>query len=220
MGDTAERRSGGYGPRLKTPNANSAWRISRGSGVLADEFVSIVDIRIASFPTPLRVPASPGRGGRNGICRTTRLRFTVSSFPRRFLLMPPASRPPAVDRLIQRLQWDDLDVAYLRRLVEIARDEDLAGLGLRRRPARTGDLSTACVSGPPRHSAAALVARESLVACGLGLVPLVLSVYGGRVAAQFRVRDGAAVSPGGLLATLHGDPRVLLAAERTLLNFL
>jgi nicotinate-nucleotide pyrophosphorylase (carboxylating) len=134
--------------------------------------------------------------------------------------MPSASRPPSAERLIQRLQWDDLDVAYLRRLVEIARDEDLAGLGLRRRPARTGDLSTASVSGPPRHCAAALVAREPLVVCGLGLVPLVLAVYGGRVAAQFRVRDGAAVSPGGVLATLEGDPRVLLAAERILLNFL
>jgi nicotinate-nucleotide pyrophosphorylase (carboxylating) len=134
--------------------------------------------------------------------------------------MPSSPQPPSAEKLIQRLEWDDLDVAYLRRLVEIARDEDLAGLGLRRRPVRTGDLSTACVSGPPRHSAAALVARESLIACGLGLVPLILTAYGGRVAAQFSVRDGAAVPAGGVLATLHGDPRVLLAAERILLNFL
>jgi len=134
--------------------------------------------------------------------------------------MPPASRPSSAERLLQRLQWDDLDVASLRRLVELARDEDLAGLGLRRRPVRAGDLSTACVSGPPRHSTAVLAAREPLIACGLGLVPLVLSAFGGRVAAQFSARDGAAVAPGGVLATLHGEPRVLLAAERTLLNFL
>ena len=51
-------------------------------------------------------------------------------------------------------------------------------------------------------------------------MPLVLSVYGGRVTAQFSVRDGAAVPAGRVLATLHGDPRVLLAAERILLNFL
>jgi nicotinate-nucleotide pyrophosphorylase (carboxylating) len=134
--------------------------------------------------------------------------------------MPSAPRPTSSDKLIQRLEWDDLDVVYLRRLVEIARDEDLAGLGLRRRPARTGDLSTACVSGSPRQSTAALVAREPLIACGLGLVPLVLAAFGGRVAAQTSVRDGAAVPPDGVLATLHGDPRVLLAAERVLLNFL
>jgi nicotinate-nucleotide pyrophosphorylase (carboxylating) len=134
--------------------------------------------------------------------------------------MPPAPRLPAADQLIQRLQWDDLDPAYLRRLAEIAREEDLAGLGLRLRPARTGDFSTASISGAPRPGSAVLVARESLVACGLPLVPLILSVFGGRVSTQPGTRDGASVPAGGLLATLHGDPRVLLAAERTILNFL
>ena len=134
--------------------------------------------------------------------------------------MPSASRPPVSKALIQRLQWGDLDVAYLRRLVEIARDEDLAGLGLRRRPRRAGDCSTASVAGAPRQGSAVLVAREPLIACGLGLVPLVLTAYGGRVEAQFSVRDGAAVPRGKVLATLRGDPRVLLAAERILLNFL
>ena len=134
--------------------------------------------------------------------------------------MPSASHHPFAEKLIQRLQWDDLDVDYLLRLVEIARDEDLAGLGLRQRPLRTGDLSTASVAGALRESAAVLVAREPLTACGLGLVPLILSSCGGRVAAHFSVRDGEDVSPGGVLATLQGDPRVLLAAERILLNFL
>lgn len=134
--------------------------------------------------------------------------------------MPSASRHPFAEKLIQRLQWDDLDAAYLCRLVEIARDEDLAGLGLRRRPLRTGDLSAASVAGAFCQSAAVLVAREPLIACGLGLVPLILAAYGGQVAAQFSVRDGETVSPGGVLVTLHGDPRVLLGAERILLNFL
>ena len=134
--------------------------------------------------------------------------------------MPPAPRPSIAEQLIQRLHWDDLDVAYLRRLIEAARDEDLAGLGLWRHPPRTGDLSTACLQAPTRPGAAALVAREPLVACGLRLVPLILSVFGGRAAAQSSIRDGASVPAGGRLATLHGDVRVLLAAERTMLNFL
>jgi nicotinate-nucleotide pyrophosphorylase (carboxylating) len=134
--------------------------------------------------------------------------------------MPSASRSPSVEKLIQRLQWDDLDVAYLRRLAEAARDEDLAGLGLRRPPLRTGDLSTASVPGAPQQAGAALVAREPLIACGLRLVPLILTAFGGRVTAQFNARDGEAVPAGGVLATLHGDPRILLAAERTMLNFL
>ncbi|MDD2765043.1 MAG: nicotinate-nucleotide diphosphorylase [Opitutaceae bacterium] len=134
--------------------------------------------------------------------------------------MPSAPRLPSAEKLIQRLQWDDLDQAYLRRLVEIARDEDLAGLGLSRRPLHTGDLSTASLPAAPRQGAALLVAREPLVVCGLRLVPLVLSAFGGRVTVQFGARDGTSVPAGGTLATLHGDPRILLAAERTFLNFL
>ncbi|MFA5058347.1 MAG: carboxylating nicotinate-nucleotide diphosphorylase, partial [Opitutaceae bacterium] len=129
-------------------------------------------------------------------------------------------RPPSAEKLIQRLQWDDLDLAYLRRLVEIAREEDLSGLGLSRRPLHTGDLSTASLPSAPRQGAALLVAREPLVVCGLRLVPLVLSAFGGRVTVQFGARDGASVPAGRTLATLHGDPRTLLAAERTFLNFL
>jgi nicotinate-nucleotide pyrophosphorylase (carboxylating) len=134
--------------------------------------------------------------------------------------MPSAPRLPSVKQLIQRLQWDDLDSAYLRRLAETARDEDLAGLGLRRRPRRTGDLSTAALPAARKRSAAVLVAREPLVVCGLRLVPLILSVYGGRAAVRYNVRDGATVPPGGVLATLRGDPRLLLTAERVVLNFL
>ena len=134
--------------------------------------------------------------------------------------MPSAPRIQSSEELTRRLRWADLDSVYLRRLVEIARDEDLAGLGLRRKPRQSGDRSTACVSGAARAGTAVLVAREPLIACGLGLVPLVLTAYGGLVAAKFGVRDGAPVPAGKVLATLHGDPRVLLAAERILLNFL
>ena len=85
------------------------------------------------------------------------------------------------DTLLQRLTWEDLDRSYLRRLVEIARDEDLAGLGL---------------------------------------LPLILTAYGGRASVQLRARDGSTLRAGTVVATLSGDPRTLLAAERVLLNFL
>ena len=39
--------------------------------------------------------------------------------------------PALADTLLKRLSWDDLDLASLRKLIELARDEDLAGLGLR-----------------------------------------------------------------------------------------
>jgi len=128
--------------------------------------------------------------------------------------------PASPERLLQRLTWEELDLAYLRRLVEIARDEDLAGLGLREAPARTGDASTGSVARTPRLGEADLVAREDLVVCGLPLVPLILSAYGGRTSFQPRVKDGAKVKAGGVLGSLSGDPRTLLAAERIILNFL
>jgi len=134
--------------------------------------------------------------------------------------MPSAPRPISAEQLLHRLSWDDLDPGYLRRLVEMAREEDLAGLGLRRRPAQPGDRSAPAPAAAPRYASAALVAREPLVVCGLRLVPLVLAAFEGRVDAQVAARDGARVPAGRVLATLHGDPRVLLAAERTLLNFL
>jgi nicotinate-nucleotide pyrophosphorylase (carboxylating) len=69
--------------------------------------------------------------------------------------MPASPKSLSADTLLQRLAWDDLDLAHLRRLVEMARDEDLHGLGLRTRPTRTGDLSTASTAAPRRNSAPA-----------------------------------------------------------------
>lgn len=128
--------------------------------------------------------------------------------------------PAVIEHLVRRVSWDELDKSYLRRLVEIARDEDLNGLGLHQPPSRKGDASTASIGGTPPAAAADLVARQQMTACGLPLVPLILSVYGGRATVQFRVNDGVVVSEGQVLATLSGDPRTLLAAERIVLNFL
>ena len=96
----------------------------------------------------------------------------------------------ALDHLLLRLTWNDLDRTYLRRLVELARDEDLGGLGLAQKPARTGDRSTAALATTPRLGRAHLVARTGLVACGLPLLPLILSAYGPRASVQPLVQDG------------------------------
>ena len=124
------------------------------------------------------------------------------------------------DSLLKRLSWDDLDLAYVRRLVEMARDEDLAGLGLRPRPTATGDRSTAALASAPRISQANLVAREAMIVCGLPLLSLILNTYGSQCAVQLRTRDGTQLSRGEILATISGDPRTLLTAERVALNFL
>ncbi len=133
--------------------------------------------------------------------------------------MPRLSRQQLVSHLHRRLRWTDLDPAYLRRLVALARDEDLAGAGLRRRPRHSGDATTLGQRLTGRGTAD-LVAREDLVVCGLGLVPLALAAYGRGCTVKPRVRDGARVPAGTVVATLAGPSRVLLPAERPLLNFL
>lgn len=133
--------------------------------------------------------------------------------------MPALSRTDLAETLIKRLTWEDLDLSYLRRFIEIARDEDLAGLGLRVRPRQTGDRSTGSMARAPRQGTADLVAREPLVACGLPLISLILATYGGNATVQLRAKDGRLLEKGDVLATLNGDPRTLLAAERIILNF-
>lgn len=124
------------------------------------------------------------------------------------------------DALLHRLTWDDLDRSHLRRLIEMARDEDLAGLGLLRPPARPGDHSTGSIPSAPRLAEAHLTARQDLTVCGLPLLSLILSAYGPGCSVQLRTRDGAAARSGDRLATVSGDPRTLLSAERVALNFI
>src|SRR5258708_37269428 len=131
----------------------------------------------------------------------------------------PFPRLNPAEHLLKRLSWDELDPGYLRKLVEIARDEDLSGLGLRTKPETTGDVSTAAVPSV-RSGSADVVARVPLTVCGLGLLPIFFYAYVGSAAAQLRVKDGTMVKPLDVLATLHGDPATLLQAERVLLNFI
>ena len=133
--------------------------------------------------------------------------------------MPRLTRARLLAHLHHRVRWTDLDPAHLRRLVAAARDEDLAGAGLAHRPTRTGDVTTEG-QGLTGRGTAALVSREELVVCGLGLVAPVLAAYGRGVTVNALVQDGDVVPAGTLLAVLSGPSRLLLPAERVLLNFL
>ena len=127
--------------------------------------------------------------------------------------------PGQTSRLIRRLRWDELDRAWLLRFVEFARDEDLAGLGLARRPARPGDPSAALLVGAER-ARARVVARRPMVLAGLGLLDVVFAAYGGRCRATLLVADGQHVPAGMAVAEVEGPAAELLSAERILLNFL
>lgn len=123
-----------------------------------------------------------------------------------------------LSHLFRQLTWAEIDTDYLRRLIAVARAEDCAGAGLRENPLNPIDVTTATL-GVKGSGSAVLAARRDMRVCGLGLVPLVLEVYGGGHWEAF-VDDGTAVPAGTVLGRISGEITVLLEAERILLNFL
>lgn len=103
------------------------------------------------------------------------------------------------------------DDGVVRRLVQLARDEDLGV---------AGDItSRACIS-ESAIAHAAIVAREHAVLSGVRVVPLVLQACAPDVAFQGRAADGHTVASRQTIGFLTGPTRQILAAERTLLNFI
>lgn len=123
------------------------------------------------------------------------------------------------DQLVRRLRWDEIDAAWLQQLAEMAREEDLRGAGLSRPPARGGDATSELLPSVTRGRGK-LVARETMVLAGIGLLEPILKVYGGNVRVRTRAQDGQQFNPGEVLAELEGPAAELLTAERTVLNFL
>lgn len=127
----------------------------------------------------------------------------------------------ARSHLFRQLRWQDLDPDFLRRMISIAKEEDLGGAGLAAPPAAGPGVDVTTAALPAQKSAGAkLVAREALRVCGLPLLPLVFEVYGGGIEINTMTEDGRNAPPGACLATLRGSSSVLLQAERVLLNFL
>lgn len=98
----------------------------------------------------------------------------------------------------------------LEQLVERALAEDLG---------EASDVTATAMIAPERRVAAVVRAREEGIACGLAVAAEVLrqSAPGARMSAH--VRDGERVAAGGTMLSVEGPFRGVLAAERTLLNF-
>jgi nicotinate-nucleotide pyrophosphorylase (carboxylating) len=120
----------------------------------------------------------------------------------------------------RRLTWEELDPAYLRQLITLAREEDLAGAGLAK-VVTPGDVTTTALAGDAL-ARADFAARQPLTVCGLPLLPMVFEAFGPNcvVTVAPDLRDGQTVTKGAVLATVAGPAAVLLRAERTALNFL
>jgi nicotinate-nucleotide pyrophosphorylase (carboxylating) len=103
---------------------------------------------------------------------------------------------------------------YVRRLLEIARDEDLGP------PDGQRDVTSLVVVEQPRRVSASVVCREAGVVAGLACLPELLDVFETDAEVQLLSHDGAAVEAGATLATLDGDHANILTLERALLNLL
>lgn len=126
--------------------------------------------------------------------------------------------PGHTDRLVRRLRWEELDPAWLARLAELAREEDLDGGGLLSRPVRPGDATAGLLTSDGRASAR-LVARSPVTVAGLGMIAPVLAAYGRSCVGRASLPDGAQAGRGDVLAVIEGPAADLLRAERPLLNF-
>lgn len=108
---------------------------------------------------------------------------------------------------------DNIDADRLGRLIRLAREEDFG---------ERGDITAGLL--PPRTEAAriAVVARQGGVFAGQPVLPCLLDALckGEPVEIADCVADGAALSPQQCICTLTGPAAPLLAAERTVLNFL
>ena len=103
---------------------------------------------------------------------------------------------------------------FVRRLLEIARDEDLGPAGA------MGDVTTLATIDAGAICRARVVLREAGVVAGLAAGPDLLTAFAPGAILEPHVRDGQPAEAGATLATLTGPTRQVLALERTLLNLL
>jgi nicotinate-nucleotide pyrophosphorylase (carboxylating) len=96
-------------------------------------------------------------------------------------------------------------------LVRRALAEDLAGYG---------DVTSTWTVPLGLRARAIITAREEMVVCGLSLAAAVMHEVDPEAVFDSLVGEGAPASDGDRLATIEGQVRSILTAERTMLNFL
>lgn len=99
----------------------------------------------------------------------------------------------------------------LEPLVRLALSEDLG---------RAGDLTTDATIPMGTRMKVQITARESGVIAGLDAAYLTLRLVDPNINFTIEANDGDTVSKGDAVATLEGEARSILIAERTMLNFL
>jgi len=101
------------------------------------------------------------------------------------------------------------ELQSLRVIIHRALEEDLGD----------GDITTLSTVPPRSVLKGTFIAKESGIVAGLEVVRETMNYLDPRISFSARVRDGKHVSKGTVLATVRGNGRALLIAERSALNF-
>ena len=104
-----------------------------------------------------------------------------------------------------------LDEVLLRPLVEAALTEDLG---------RRGDVTSQATIPADMQAKLEIKARQAGVICGMDLARLSFAMVDPQIEFVAQVADGEWVDAGTVLASVGGNARHLLTAERTALNFM
>lgn len=104
-----------------------------------------------------------------------------------------------------------LDEVLLKPLVEAALIEDLG---------RRGDITSQATIPADKQAKLQIKARQAGVICGMDLARLSFAMVDTQIEFNAQVNDGEMVTAGAVLATVRGNARHLLTAERTALNFM
>ncbi|WP_289048795.1 carboxylating nicotinate-nucleotide diphosphorylase [uncultured Psychrobacter sp.] len=99
----------------------------------------------------------------------------------------------------------------LKPLVEAALTEDLG---------RRGDVTSQATIPADTQAQLQIKARQAGVICGMDLARLSFALIDEQIEFIAKVNDGVTVEAGTVLATVRGNARNLLTAERTALNFM
>jgi nicotinate-nucleotide pyrophosphorylase (carboxylating) len=98
--------------------------------------------------------------------------------------------------------------------------EPLARAALLEDLGRAGDITTDAIIPPGQKWKGALVARQKGVIAGLDLARLAFRLIDPAMRFEVKKADGAKVKPKDVIATITGQARAIISAERVALNFL
>ncbi|MBL7998755.1 MAG: carboxylating nicotinate-nucleotide diphosphorylase [Candidatus Kapabacteria bacterium] len=100
--------------------------------------------------------------------------------------------------------------ASVTRLIQIALNEDIA----------TGDVTTETIIPDDTSARASFLCKQDGVLCGISIGELVFRTLGEGVSWHPLHSDGESITKGTVVARLEGPAHILLAGERTALNFM